>query len=155
MKRTPCGIWTSTSSLPNGTSLSLHNWLRRVWIKELTSYLRIRECGRLCFDRCVFIYLCGFYSHNSKSIKPNRMQFGGMIGYYPGTIWLDFGIGRVKGQGHEKVKAAAKVCALPSAVLVFIGSFPLGGLWYAVGFLSAPLIPPCGFWSTDQASRVR
>jgi len=31
------------------------------------------------------------------------MQFGGMIGYYPGNIWLDFGINRVKGQGHEKV----------------------------------------------------
>jgi len=28
-----------------------------------------------------------------------------MIGYYPETIWLDFGIDRVKGhgQGHEKV----------------------------------------------------
>jgi len=32
------------------------------------------------------------------------MEFGGMIGYYPGTIWLDFGINRVKGQGHGKVK---------------------------------------------------
>jgi len=34
------------------------------------------------------------------------MKFGGMIGYYPGTIWLDFGIDRVKGQGqgHEKVQ---------------------------------------------------
>jgi len=32
------------------------------------------------------------------------MKFGGIIGYYPGTIWLDFGIDRVKGQGHEKVK---------------------------------------------------
>jgi len=33
------------------------------------------------------------------------MTFGGMIGYYPGTIFLDFGIDRVKGQGqsHEKV----------------------------------------------------
>jgi len=33
------------------------------------------------------------------------MKFGGMIGYYPGTIRLDFGIDRVKGQGHghEKV----------------------------------------------------
>jgi len=27
-----------------------------------------------------------------------------MIGYYPGTIWLDFVIDRVKGQGHEMVK---------------------------------------------------
>ena len=34
------------------------------------------------------------------------MKFGGLIGYYTGTIWLDFGIDRVKGQGqgHEKVK---------------------------------------------------
>jgi len=33
------------------------------------------------------------------------MKYGGMIDYYPGTIWLDFGIDRVKGQGlgHEKV----------------------------------------------------
>ncbi|TNN48834.1 hypothetical protein EYF80_040958 [Liparis tanakae] len=31
------------------------------------------------------------------------MKFGGMIGYYAGTIRLDFGIDRVKGQGHEKV----------------------------------------------------
>jgi len=36
----------------------------------------------------------------TQSIEPNRMKFGGMIGYYPGTIWLDFG---VKGQGHGKV----------------------------------------------------
>jgi len=36
----------------------------------------------------------------------NRIAFGWMIGYYPGTIWLDFGINRVKGQGqgHGKVK---------------------------------------------------
>jgi len=40
----------------------------------------------------------------TKSIKPNRMNFGEMIGYYPPTIWLDFGMDRVKGQGHEKVK---------------------------------------------------
>jgi len=32
------------------------------------------------------------------------MKFGGMIGNYPGTILLDFGIDRVKGQGHEQVK---------------------------------------------------
>ena len=39
-------------------------------------------------------------------IQPNRMKFSGMIGYYPGNIWLDFGSDRVKGQGqgHEKVK---------------------------------------------------
>jgi len=33
-----------------------------------------------------FIYLYVCYSHNSKSIQPNRMKFGGMISYYPGTI---------------------------------------------------------------------
>jgi len=42
------------------------------------------------FDRRVFIYLFIYlyacYSHNTKSIKPNRMKFGGMIGYYPGTM---------------------------------------------------------------------
>jgi len=43
------------------------------------------------------------YMHKSKSIKPNRMKFGGMIGYYPGSIWLDFGIDQGQGQGHEKV----------------------------------------------------
>jgi len=51
---------------------------------------------------CICLRAC--YSDKSKSIKPNRMTFGGMIGYYPGTIWLDFGIDRVKGQGHGKVK---------------------------------------------------
>ncbi|TNN37541.1 hypothetical protein EYF80_052290 [Liparis tanakae] len=52
----------------------------------------------------LYIYLYACYSHKSKSIKPNRMKFGGMIGNYPGTICFDFGIDRVKGQGHEKVK---------------------------------------------------
>jgi len=50
----------------------------------------------------LFIYLYACYSHNSKSIKQNRMTFGGMIGYYPGTIWLDFGV-KGQGQGHKKV----------------------------------------------------
>jgi len=87
----------------------------------------------------LFIYLYAGYAHNTKNIKPNRMKFGGMIGYYPGTIWFDFRIDRVKGQvqGHEKVKIFflsnwhatnanmfiiqssilwyVKVCALPSA----------------------------------------
>jgi len=34
----------------------------------------------------LFIYLYACYSHNKKSFKPNRMTFGGMIVYYPGTI---------------------------------------------------------------------
>jgi len=31
------------------------------------------------------------------------MKFGGMIRYYPGTIWLDFGIDRVKGHGKVNI----------------------------------------------------
>jgi len=58
--------------------------------------------------RIVYLFVCvrACYSHNSKSIKPNRMKFGGMIGYYRGNIWLYFGIDQVKGQGQgrEKVK---------------------------------------------------
>jgi len=65
-----------------------------------------RQTGFILIAVYLFIYLYASYSHNSKSIKPNRMQFGGMIGYYPGTIWWDLAIDRVKGkgQGHEKVK---------------------------------------------------
>jgi len=33
----------------------------------------------------LFLYLYACYSQNSKSIEPNRMKFGGMIVYYPGT----------------------------------------------------------------------
>jgi len=31
----------------------------------------------------ISVFIC---SHNKKSFKPNRMKFGGMIGFYPGTI---------------------------------------------------------------------
>jgi len=67
-------------------------------------YLHIENAEGYVSNRRVFIYLYACWSHNSKSIKPNRMTFGGMIGYYPGTIWFNFGIDWVKGQGHEKVK---------------------------------------------------
>jgi len=65
----------------------------------------------------LFIYLYACYSHNSKHIKPNRMKFGGMIGFYPETIWLDFMIDRVKGQGqgHEKV-------------IIFLNCMKFGGM---------------------------
>jgi len=67
-------------------------------------YLRIENAGGYVLIAVyLFIYLYACYSHNSKSITPNRIKFGGMIGYYPGTIWLDFGIDRIKSQGHEKV----------------------------------------------------
>jgi len=74
--------------------------------KRIYIYLRIENAeGYVLIAVYLFIYLYACYSHNSKSINPNRMQFGGMIGYYPGTIWLDFGIDWVKGQcqGHEKI----------------------------------------------------
>jgi len=72
----------------------------------MTDYLHIEHAeGYVLIAIYLFIYLYACYSHKSKNIKPNRMKFGGMIGYYPGTIRLHFGIDRVKGhcQGHEKV----------------------------------------------------
>jgi len=74
-------------------------------LREISFYFLLPshwKCGRLCFDRRVIIYLYACYSHNKKSFKPNRMKFGGMIGYYPGTIWLDFGINRVKVKDRSK-----------------------------------------------------
>jgi len=50
-------------------------------------YLRIENAeGYVLIAVYLFIYLYACYSQNTKSIKPNRMKFGGMIGYYPGTI---------------------------------------------------------------------
>jgi len=52
-----------------------------------TFYLRIENAeGYVLIAVYLFIYLYTCYSHNSKNIKPNGMKFGGMIGYYPGTI---------------------------------------------------------------------
>jgi len=67
----------------------------------ITFALKMRKV--MFWSPCIYLYAC--YSYNSKSIKPNRMKFGGMIGYYPGTIWIYFGIDWFKGQGqgHEKV----------------------------------------------------
>jgi len=52
-----------------------------------TGYLRIENAeGYVLIAVYLFIYLYACYSHNTKSFKPNRMKYGGMIGYYPGTI---------------------------------------------------------------------
>jgi len=51
------------------------------------------------------------------------MTFGGMIGYYPGTIWLYFGIDQVKGQLHEKVK-------------IFLNRMKFGGM---IGYYSGTI----------------
>jgi len=54
---------------------------------HVSYYLRIENAeGNVLIAVYLFIYLYACYSHNSKSIKPNRMKFGGMIGYYPGII---------------------------------------------------------------------
>jgi len=78
----------------------------------------------------LFIYLYACYSHDKKSIEPNRMTFGGMIGYYPGTIWFDFGIDRVKdqGQGHEKVNILLHRMTFGG----MIGYYP-GAIWLDFG----------------------
>jgi len=50
-------------------------------------YLRIENAeGNVLIAVYLFIYLYACYSQKKKSFKPNRMKFGGMIGYYPGTI---------------------------------------------------------------------
>jgi len=50
-------------------------------------YRRIENAkGYVLIAVYLFIKLYSCYSQNSKSIKTNRMKFGGMIGYYPGTI---------------------------------------------------------------------
>jgi len=55
--------------------------------ESICYYLRIENAeGYVLIAVYIFIYLYACYSHYSKSIKPNRMKFGGMVGYYPGTI---------------------------------------------------------------------
>jgi len=57
-----------------------------------------------------------------------------MIGYYPGTIWLDFAIDWVKGQGqgHEKVN-------------IFLNRMKFGGMigYYPGPFIFAPSFTVC------------
>jgi len=60
---------------------------RPSWLEHRCNYLRIENAeGNVLIAVYLFIYLYPCYSQNSKSIEPNRMKFGGMIGYYPGTI---------------------------------------------------------------------
>jgi len=46
-------------------------------------YLRIENAEGYVLI-AVYLYAC--VRVKTKSMKPNRMKFGGMIGYYPGTI---------------------------------------------------------------------
>jgi len=92
-------------------------------------YLRIENAkGYVLIAIYLFIYLYACYSHNKKGFKPNRMKFGGMIGYYPGAIWLDYRIDQVKGQGHEKVKIflnrmkfGGMIAYYPGAIWLYFG----------------------------------
>ena len=63
------------------------NTTRGIVFYELSSYLRKIFCGGYVLI-AVYLFVClsVCYSHNSKSIKPNRMKFGALIGYYTGTI---------------------------------------------------------------------
>jgi len=59
------------------------------------------------WSACIYLFICMRVTRiTQKVLNRIALKFGGMIGYYPGTIWLDFGIDRVKGQcqDHEKVK---------------------------------------------------
>jgi len=69
--------------------MSLHYYLR---IENAEDYVLIG----------IYLFVCVLFA-SQIFLNPNRMKFGGMIGYYLGTICFDFGIDRVKGQGHEKV----------------------------------------------------
>jgi len=76
----------------------------------------------------IYLFICMRVIRITK--KPNRMKFGGMIGYFPGTIWFDFGIDRVtgQGQGHEKVKIFLNHMKFGG----MIGYYP-GTIWLYVG----------------------
>jgi len=87
--------------LSAGTKCFLHYQYLRIQIT-----LSVVKPTQMCLDICrgvyylcienaegyvliavyLFIYLYACSSHNSKGIIPNRMTFGGIIGYYPGTI---------------------------------------------------------------------
>jgi len=57
------------------------------------------KCGRLLFwSPCIYLFICMRVIRITKKVL-NR-KFGGMVGYYPGTIWFDFGIDWVKGQSQ-------------------------------------------------------
>jgi len=108
------------------TNAEFEVFAKHSYVSLLTAdYLRIENAeGYVLIAVYLFIYLYVCYSHNSKIIKPNRMTFGGMIGYYPGTVWLDFGIDRVKGQGqcHRKVQ-------------IFLNRMQFGGM---IGYYRGP-----------------
>jgi len=69
-------------------------------------YLRIENAEGYVLI-AVYLYTCVRAIRISKKVLNGiAWNFDYWIGYYPGTIRLDFGIDRVKGQGqdHEKVK---------------------------------------------------
>jgi len=95
------GLVSARASRGHGVITSARFVLYRASVKQLCPSLPLHwKCkGNVLIAVYLFIYLYACSSHNSKNIKPNRMKFGGMIGYYPWTIWVDFAIDRIKGQG--------------------------------------------------------
>jgi len=66
---------------------SIFEYFEKRYRNVMYYYLRIENAeGYVLIAVYLFIHLYACYSHNTKSIKPNRMQFDGMIDYYPGTI---------------------------------------------------------------------
>ena len=105
---------TKSSVWPWDLFITFANFVAKVMLWSLCIYLFITFanfvakvmfwslCIYLFIYLFIYLWICVFvcYSQNSKSIELNRSKFGGMIGYYPRTIWLDFGSDRVKGQGQ-------------------------------------------------------
>jgi len=64
-----------------------------LWMVGFSFYLRIENAeGYVLIAIYLFIYLYACYSHNTKYKTESHEIW-----------WDDFGINRVKGQGHEKV----------------------------------------------------
>jgi len=81
----PADLWVILEAMGFNHMLELVDV--RSHVSSHTYYRRFgNEEGCVVIAVYLLIYLYACYSHNSKSIKPNRMTFGGMIGYYPGTI---------------------------------------------------------------------
>jgi len=79
-------------------------------------YLRIRECRRLCFDRCIFICMCVIRITQQllNRIAWNLLGWLVIIRGPFDKILGSIGSQSRSWKGTKKV-AAAKVCALPSA----------------------------------------
>jgi len=70
-----------------------------VVVVVVTFALKMRKV--MFWSPCMYLFICMRFIRITK-----KVTFGGMIGYYPGTIWLDFGIDRVKVKVMERSKSS-------------------------------------------------